>query len=315
MGWWDAGRGVFSDVATEPQDATIGPVPTRRLAKDWALVLQSQAIDARLLLRDDGWILLVDRAKEHAALSAITTYEQENANWPPPKRQDSPRYAPSAVLPVAFVALALFFAFVTGPASHNAGWFRRGAADAHLLWSEPWRMVTALTLHADGKHVLGNLISGSIFGAAVSRRIGPGAALLAVLFSGFVGNAANALYHLGPGHRSIGASTAVFGAVGLLAALQVWANRGRPRERRPIRWLEIAGPVVGGLALLGALGAGPQTDLWAHLFGFLAGVLVGALAGWIEHRRDPYPSSRWLQLGLGAAAIAIVLACWQVAVL
>jgi rhomboid protease GluP len=165
--------------------------------------------------------------------------------------------------------------------------------------------------------VLGNLISGSIFGAAVSRRIGPGGALMAILGSGVVGNAANALYHRSSGHLSIGASTAVFGAVGLLGALQIWANRNRPQPPRTgmLRVVELGAPIVGGLALLGALGAAPQSDMWAHLFGFLAGAAIGGVLGAAERKRAARPASRWGQLVLGTGALLLVVGCWKLAMM
>ena len=318
MPWWDAG-GVQPGDPAPPQapDTALGPVPTRRQAREWALVLQSQSIDASLELRADGWVLHVDPAVRAKAEEAIGAYETENVNWPPARMKDRPRHEPSGVVPLAFVALAFFFLFATGPSASDSAWFVHGTADARLLWRAPWRMVTALTLHGDGKHVLGNLISGSIFGAAVSRRIGPGGALLAILCSGFVGNAANAIFHRAQGHLSIGASTAVFGAVGLLAALQIWANRDRPRAARTglLRVVELAAPIVGGLALLGALGAAPQSDLWAHIFGFLAGAAIGAVLGFVERQRAARPASRWGQLALGASALLIVVGCWQLAMM
>ena len=113
------------------------------------------------------------------------------------------------------------FLYATGPAAGGSMWFSHGRADALRLFSEPWRMITALTLHADGQHVIGNAISGSIFGTMVARRIGPGGALFAILLSGIIGNTLNALHHLPDGHYSIGASTAVFGAVGMLVNFAV----------------------------------------------------------------------------------------------
>ncbi len=138
-----------------------------------------------------------------------------------------------------------------------------------MLTSQPWRAVTALTLHADGTHVLGNAISGTVFASAVHRRLGAGGSALAILASGILGNLGNALWHRSigdPGHGSIGASTAVFGAIGLLAATQVVVNFGVRSEDRKAKasrsWTDIAGPLVGGFALLRALGAGgPTTDL------------------------------------------------------
>jgi hypothetical protein len=62
--------------------------------------------------------------------------------------------------------------------------------------------------------------------------------------------------------EGIGTSTAVFGALGTLSALQV------PRRRA---WLTLGV----GVALLGFLGTGSRADLLAHLFGFAAGVAEG----------------------------------------
>ena len=312
----------LDDGAEEPEEIEediIGPVPTRRKAREWGLVLQSMGVGFDLRYRGDGWVLQISPAQRARALKALEEYEQENANWPPPQTKDRPRHAPSAVVPIAFAALAAFFAFTTGPAASGSIWFHRGTADAQQLLTEPWRMVTALTLHADAKHILGNLISGGIFGAALSRRLGPGVALFAMLVAGLAGNAANAVYHYAQGHYSIGASTAVFGAVGVLAMVQFVMDRDRPKHRKR-RVVEIFGPIIGGLALLGALGSGGgvqggKTDLWAHLFGFLAGALVGLAAGWLERRRKGRPTSFWRQVALGSSAVAVVIGCWQLALL
>lgn len=326
MRWMDRGlsvpgigdRDMDDDGSTEEQDDVIGPVPTRRQAREWGLVLQSMGIGFGLRYRGDGWVLQVPPEQRARALDALETYEQENENWPPPERADRPRHAPSAVVPTAFAVLAAFFALTTGPAASDSVWFQRGTADAQRLLGEPWRMVTALTLHADAKHVLGNLISGGIFGAALSRRIGAGGALFAMVLGGMLGNVANALYHYAEGHYSIGASTAVFAAVGTLATVQFTMDRARPKHRKR-RVVEILGPIIGGFALLGALGSGGgvhggKTDLWAHLFGFLAGAGIGVVAGLLERRRRGRTASSWPQVALGAAGVAIVLGSWQAAI-
>jgi membrane associated rhomboid family serine protease len=183
-------------------------------------------------------------------------------------------------------------------------------------------------------HVLGNAISGTIFASAVQRRIGAGGAALAVLASGVLGNVANAFYYQvieGEAHRSIGASTAVFGAIGLLAATQLVVNRSG--GGRKVGWLELAGPLVGGAALLGALGAGDghgRTDLGAHAFGFLSGVLIGLFAAWplrrgsfgvdLDARRGTATVRLgagaprwWIQVVLGALATSLVVGSWILA--
>ena len=140
---------------------------------------------------------------------------------------------------------------------------------------------------------------------------------LAVLASGIVGNVANAFWHHASGngdHGSIGASTAVFGAIGLLAASQLVLDRAHAPKSAPRRMLDVLAPLVGGLALLGALGSSERADLGAHLFGFLSGVVLGGLAMWpLRHRAQGDAGPRWLQALLGALSIATVVGAWHLA--
>jgi rhomboid protease GluP len=311
----------------------LGPVPGERKARDWALVLQSMSIWHAIRRPYAGWVVLVHDEDYARAAEAIDRYEAENRDWPPRPARERLRHSTSPITPLVFAALVAFF-FITGPVGAYSRWFARGTSVADLvLSSEPWRAVTALTLHADSVHVLGNAISGTVFASAVHRRLGPGGSALAILASGILGNVANALFHHSTGegmHGSIGASTAVFGAVGILAATQTALNRPAPAERRP--WTDIAGPLVGGLALLGTLGAGgPNTDLGAHLFGFLAGLVIGLAVAFPLRRAGLLvgpsnarvatgviqlgagsPSAR-VQAALGAIAVGIVVVAWQLA--
>ena len=118
----------------------------------------------------------------------------------------------------------------------------------------------------------------------------------------------------------------MFGAVGILAATQLVALAFPAGEHRgeapPRRWYEWAAPVLGGLGLLGALGASPSSDLGAHGFGLVAGLLVGlaaagglGAAGRLFRRRPLRARSGWsvLQLASGAVALAIVVGAWGLA--
>lgn len=298
----------------------IGPT-TDRKAREWSLVLQSSDTWHLVRWTPSGFIVLVRDGDYEAASTSIDRYEAENKDFPPRRTREQARFAPSAVAPLIVLALAAFF-LVTGPAMRYSGWFQRGTAVTELvLSSEPWRAVTALTLHADTAHLLGNAISGTVFASAVHRRLGPGGGSLAILAAGTLGNVANALYHVAlgePGHRSIGFSTAVFGAIGLLAATQLFLNRRRESgERGFLSW---AAPIVGGLALLGALGAGSaRTDLGAHMFGLAAGALIGVLAGFLLRnklgtREKPTARVWWQEITLGATALGLVVGSWMLAV-
>jgi rhomboid protease GluP len=306
----------------EPQVGLIGPIVDRQTAREWALVLQSQGIAyvvrAAYDAGEQGTVLQIAAQDYRRAMRAIELYEEENENWPPPRDRDIPRHEGSPAVPAAFMMAVLFFLYATGPVALGSPWFSAGRADALLLISEPWRMVTALTLHADIQHVVGNAISGSIFGVMLGRRIGPGGALLGLVLAGTLGNALNAWHHLPDGHRSIGASTAVFGAIGMLAAVQTALTWGRRREEhargiRRFRYLDVVAPIVGGATLLGALGAGGgNTDVWAHGYGFLAGVILGAAAGLWVRKRERAPS-RLVQLAAGILAAFTVALAWTLA--
>ncbi len=307
--------------------AVIGPISGERRAREQALVLQSQGVSYTRRHTDAGWVLWVAEADYRRATRAIERFNAENADWPPREAPEKPAFPFSIALPLAFFALVLFFG-VTGPVSDQGVWFQRGSSVAELVVSSaPWRAITALTLHADSSHVLGNAVSGSLFGVAVSRRLGAGGGALAVVAAGALGNLANAAFYAAQGtaHGSIGASTAVFGAVGILTATQVLLDRASPDEpRRKRSWLDIGRPIAGGLALLATLGASPQSDLGAHLFGFLSGLVVGLAfatpllltpkeGGTRRGTRPELAKNPLVQVVLGALALGIVIGAWQLA--
>jgi membrane associated rhomboid family serine protease len=75
------------------------------------------------------------------------------------------------------------------------------------------------------------------------------------------------------------------------------------------RWSNRYGPIVGGLALLMYTGTGgPNTDVGAHLFGFVCG--FGA--GYVLSRRSIPRDSR-TQLVAGGIALGLVFFSWVIA--
>jgi membrane associated rhomboid family serine protease len=284
-------------------DTTVRVAARRGRAREWALALAAEGLSSRVTGDRHGFALQVAEERLAQAGAVIDAYEHEN-----PERDSQPQVAaPVPFSSAGFVAGGLLIAFflITGPRDPNVEWFARGSADAEaVLAGELWRSVTALTLHADLRHVLANAVSGTLFVGSVCGTLGFGLGGALVLLAGAAGNLANALFH-GTHHVSVGASTAVFGAVGVLSALMFVARRRRePRTRRA--WLALGA----GLALLAMLGtSGERVDLWAHLFGWLAGVGVGLpIAAGVT--RAPGP---WLQASLCAASLCALAYCWMAA--
>jgi hypothetical protein len=129
-----------------------------------------------------------------------------------------------------------------------------GAA-ARIIAGEPWRTVTALCLHVNLPHLVGNAAAIALFDTLLGRMLGPCLTAALVLVASAGGNWLNAVLRAGA-HTAVGASTGIFGAIGILAGLEF------VRRRRGVRgqaWLAIGG----SLALLGVLGTAARADLGA----------------------------------------------------
>lgn len=161
-------------------------------------------------------------------------------------------------------------------ASSSVGLIARG---------EWWRPFTALFLHADLPHLVGNLTSGVVFATLVSRSVGPLLGWSLILGCGTAGNAIVSRLTYPAPFVSLGASAAVFAALGILTGCGV-AETLLDRARLP--WLRIAAPFLAGLVLLGWLGGGgsENTDVLGHVFGFGTGLVAGAATGVIEGKRS-----------------------------
>jgi membrane associated rhomboid family serine protease len=289
--------------ATYVEVATTG---SRYRARLWSLVLLAVGIPTLIEEREIGFAIMVPPGKVERAARELALFADENRNWPPPRQFGESslnnRRPPTVLL---MGGLLLFYAF-TGPASGVNPWLRAGAVDSRAILDhgEWWRLVTALTLHADSVHLLGNLLLGGLVIHFLLKVYGTGLGLLLALLAGALGNYFNVLAH-GPGHFSVGFSTAVFAAVGLLSGSQLSRQR----------FGGVILPLGAGLALLALIGSeGVRTDLGAHLWGLVAGLALGLL-----HRlswRAAEPGGRtggWLQAGCLGLALLLVSAAWYLA--
>jgi rhomboid protease GluP len=285
----------------DPSETAVCATPSAKRSEECAVVLASNGIAHRLETTGAGWMVMVAAGDAGRASSALAEYERENRDEPP-SDPSPPPYGTTWIGGV-IAALLVGFLAVTGPRGPNV-WFDQGSASARPIPSgEVWRTVTALTLHADLAHVLSNTLACLVFVTAVAWWLGPGVATWLVLLAGAGANALTALAH-GPASVSVGASTAIFGALGILAARQCVAGR---RGRAPAHkgWVAIAA----SLALLGMLGTAPGSDVLAHVSGLLVGGLLG-IGPSLAQRQPLGRSSQWL---LALAAGALVFACWRIA--
>jgi rhomboid protease GluP len=256
---------------------------TARQADTYGLILSSVGIFHKAMENRDGWQIWVYEKDEEEALSHIHKYEEENAVRAKP--------APASIAPkiklLNGIIGALFLMVVHVAVADNRDAFVAlyGASASRIMAGEVFRTATALLLHADAAHLIGNMAAIALFGSVVCASNGFGVGWLMILLSGIFGNYLNAWFHESF-HMSIGASTAVFGAVGMMAAHQFLRKIGQPAERYKA-WL----PLAGGMALLAIFGTGAgRMDIMAHLFGFACGLLLQILyqgAQWYWQKQVP----------------------------
>jgi membrane associated rhomboid family serine protease len=297
-------------------------------ADEWTLVLTAIGVPSRVVpasalagAGDDdraAFALLVDAARAPAAARSLAAYERESRE----SLDERPLPAPergSGALGLVVGALLAAFQRVTGLAdsADDARWVAAGVADAgRIRAGEWWRAITAMTLHADVMHLLGNIVASAIFVGAAGRWLGWGVAAALMVAAAGAANLATAFTQPAD-HQSIGASTVTFAALGLLVGLQVvhrWRGGGLLRRRS---WLGFGA----GLGLLAMLGMGQKSDVSAHAFSIGFGAVLGLGAGALMDRRPgdaPVAGDRparrwapWAQRALALLVLGAVAAAWR----
>ena len=292
----------MSAVATE-----IYRSARRSACEERAFVLAAVGIPSAIRADGAAFLLEVGDVQMHLALSELAHYEAES-------RPSPPAPPPPRGHPYAWIGCLVYVAVLLGVAHAIAnGLVRLDAFDlgelnaARVQGGQWWRAWTALTLHLDPGHLAANLGAGVWFGYLAARELGSGSSWFLIVNGAALANWLEA--QLGPAtHRAVGASTAVFTALGMLAA-HSWRTRFHLPQRWALRWA----PLVAGVVLLGWLGsAGEGTDLVAHATGFIVGVLIGAAAALpaIKYSLERVP--QWLA---GLAAFVSVALPWTCALL
>jgi membrane associated rhomboid family serine protease len=269
-----------------------------------SLVLSAVGIEHQI--DPNSGVILSRDFDSDRAISEITACEEENRYWPPPPEhvQEIPRTEnPPTLLMIG--GLILFY-MVTGGWFSGNPWFQAGAVNSEKILAQGqwWRLITALTLHADQVHLVGNCVIGAFMVHLLCKTIGYGTGWLALLLSGMAGNLLNIILRQGP-HHSVGFSTAIFAAIGIFCGLQLAI-----RKATLIQQLLL--PLGAGAGLLAMLGTqGEHTDLGAHLFGFACGLVCGLLLQ--GGHLDKQAGRNRFQGVLFAISLILVTSCWFLA--
>jgi membrane associated rhomboid family serine protease len=290
-------------------DSEVFRSAVRAECHERAFVLSAVGIAAAIDFDGEHYLLTVPSELAAAASAHLRSYELESIPVPPPPEPPRPH-------PHAARGCLVYVAVLVGVAlAISNGWWRLdafelGELDAgavqHGQW---WRAWTALTLHLDSAHLAANLGAGIWFGYLAAAQIGSGSSWLLIVTGAALANLFEALF--GPAtHRAVGASTAVFTALGLLAA-HAWRTRLHIAQRWALRWA----PLVAGAVLLGWFGSGGEsndgesTDIVAHALGFLVGGLLGVCVAVPAVARAVNRVPQWLTGGAALASIALAWAC------
>lgn len=173
---------------------------------------------------------------------------------------------------------------MAGLGALSGGFSRPRDLWATLQGGSLMRLFTALFLHADWAHLLGNLVFLLIFGLPAERILGSWRLLLLFLLGGALANLAAVLTIGSPNHVIIGASGAVSALIGSYLALFPGAKLGVVLPLGLfLEFIRVPAPLLIGVwALLQVVFAytGPALGMvaWsAHLAGFVSGVVYGAV--------------------------------------
>jgi membrane associated rhomboid family serine protease len=284
----------------------------RRDAEEHALVLAAVGIGCTVQPLDGVVTLLVPTSEALRARQQLVQYARENHKHEVEEQHGQKHHTQHHIrrfidgLPAAVGCagvLVLLHAW-SRQGTFFQNWLSAGAAQARLiLGGEWWRTMTALGLHADLGHLASNVIFGIVFGLLVAQIFGSGLGWLVILLAGTAGNALNALVQPET-HTAIGASTAVFAAIGILSGV-MWRRKRYALGLR--RWT----PLAGGLMLLVYLGiGGERTDIGSHAAGFATGVLSGMVLAQVH---DRLPQGAPPQRAFGAAAMLLFVLAWVLA--
>ena len=214
-----------------------------------------------------------------------------------------PTVARLLVTPGILIVVAFWFAaqqWLVGAGDDAAGYIRAGAVAVGLIdEGQWWRLSSSIFVHIGFSHVMLNCIAIWVIGRIAETIFGRTRTLAAFFVGGMVGAAAS--YWTMSAGIAAGASGAALGMLGAVVAELLWHRRRYPDAwRRGISGVLIIvalAQFAADFALVGGVN-------WAHLAGWLAGVVVGT--AWSPQGRAQTLRT-WTARAVGSAAVLILI--------
>ncbi len=300
-------RQAFDNEPFGSETAIIGVYKTARKAHEAGLAVLASGQPYWIYPVEEGdYVLVVSRQHATRLQREVEIAEIRSRYWPPPSIELPTKRISKAPTGMAIVMLLIaFIAQNEAPFLKELGMNSSQGVLAEGQW---WRIVTAITLHADVSHLAGNILSIAIFAYLCCRYMGNGLAWILILLAATAANLTNDLINAERAFFSLGASTACFAALGLLTGFPIGTYF---RSKEPISTRDWLIPFSGGCILFAWLGGGDfPTDVAGHFWSFLYGLGLAILAA---HTAMHAKLSQFWQMVLLSLALLIPLMCWGMA--
>ncbi|WP_102272745.1 rhomboid family intramembrane serine protease [Cytobacillus massiliigabonensis] len=186
------------------------------------------------------------------------------------------RYYPVVSI-IVFIHIVLYLLTIL-PFLPNTWLFEHFAGvNLYIVEGEYWRLITPIFMHSGFSHVLFNSFSLILFGPALEQILGKGKFIFVYAASGVAANVATLL--LEPlTYIHVGSSGAIFGLFGFFAAIIMFRkDMISYANSQLILTIAIISVFMTFLQ--------PNINVVAHLFGLLAGFLIGA--GILSNKKRP----------------------------
>lgn len=184
-----------------------------------------------------------------------------------------------------------------GPPASQQAILGVGGIAGHLGFAQPWRLLSANFVHLNFLHLGMNMYALVSFGKAFEQRYRGARLILAYVATGIAGFALSSLWYGPFGPTTAGGSASLFGLIGVeIAVLSLRRDPAAKETFFQYLFMAVALAVI------------MPVNNFAHLGGFLGGLIFGALLSRLKHPSEEGRGTRWAGiLVVGLAIVSILL--------